>query len=114
MTDENKSETEVKNIDFEEKIEELEKELTQKNEEIKKLQKALEKSEGETQEYIALSQRLQADFENFKKIQDKRNKDLVKFANEKVIKDFLDCYEDFGRALETEKDEDLRNGIELI
>ena len=114
MTDENKSETEVKNIDFEEKIEELEKELTQKNEEIKKLQKALEKSEGETQEYIALSQRLQADFENFKKIQDKRNKDLVKFANEKVIKDFLDCYEDFGRALETEKDEDLRKGIELI
>ena len=114
MTDENKSETEVKNIDFEEKIEELEKELTQKNEEIKKLQKALEKSEGETQEYIALSQRLQADFENFKKIQDKRNKDLVKFANEKVIKDFLDCYEDFGRALETEKDEDLRNGIKLI
>ena len=55
----------------------------------------------------------EADFENFKKIQDKRNieGDLVKFANENVIKDFLDCYEDFGRALETEKDEDLRKGV---
>ncbi len=107
MTDENKGETEVETIDFEEKIEELEKELTQKDEEIEKLK-------DETQEYIGLSQRLQADFENFKKITDKRNKDLIKFANENVIKEFLDCYEDFGRALETENDEDLRKGIELI
>jgi len=84
------------------------------NEEIEKLQEDLEKSESETKEYISLSQRLQADFENFKKIQDKRNKDLVKFANENVILNFLDCYEDFGRALETENDEDLRKGIELI
>ena len=107
MTDENKTETEVETIDFEEKIEELEKELAQKDEEIEKLK-------DETQEYIGLSQRLQADFENFKKITDKRNKDLIKFANENVIKEFLDCYEDFGRALETENDEDLRNGVELI
>ena len=107
MTDENKTETEVETIDFEEKIEELEKELAQKDEEIEKLK-------DETQEYIGLSQRLQADFENFKKITDKRNKDLIKFANENVIKEFLDCYEDFGRALETENDEDLRKGIELI
>ena len=107
MTDENKTETEVETIDFEEKIEELEKELTQKDEEIEKLK-------DETQEYIGLSQRLQADFENFKKITDKRNKDLIKFANENVIKEFLDCYEDFGRALEIENDKDLRGGVELI
>ena len=111
MTDENKSETEVETQDLEEKYEAL---LEEKNQEIEKLQKDLEKSKSETQEYISLSQRLQADFENFKKITDKRNQELVKFANENVIKDFLDCYEDFGRALETENDEDLRKGIELI
>jgi len=111
MTDENKSETEVKNEDVQENIEEI---LEAKNQEIEQLKKDLEKSESETQEYISLSQRLQADFENFKKITDKRNKDLIKFANENLIKEFLDCYEDFGRALETENDEDLRNGIELI
>ena len=112
MTDENKSETEVKTEDIQEKnIEEI---LDEKNQEIEQLKKDLEKSESETQEYISLSQRLQADFENFKKITEKRNKDLVKFANENIIKEFLDCYEDFGRALETENDEDLRNGIELI
>ena len=114
MTDENKSKTEVETEDIQEKFEELQNELASKDEEIEKLKNNLEKSEGETQEYISLSQRLQADFENFKKITDKRNKDLIKFANENVIKEFLDCYEDFGRALETENDEDLRKGIELI
>ena len=107
MPDEEKSETEDESQDFEEKIEELKNELTQKNEEIEKL-------EGEKDEYISLSQRLQADFENFKKITDKRNEEIVKFANENLIGSFLDCYEDLGRALETENDEDLRNGVELI
>ena len=112
MTDEHKSEAEVKNEEIQEK--DFEEILEEKNQEIEQLKKDLEKSEGEVQEYISLSQRLQADFENFKKIQDKRNKDLLKFANENIIKEFLDCYEDFGRALNTENDEDLRNGIELI
>ena len=114
MTDENKSETEKKSQDFQENPEELLEVISSKDEEIEKLKEELEKSQSETQEYISLSQRLQADFENFKKITDKRNKDLIKFANEHLIKEFLDCYEDFGRALETENDEDLRNGIELI
>ena len=114
MTDENKTEKEVKEEDFQEKFEELQKELVSKDEEISKLKEDLENQEEETQEYVSLSQRLQADFENFNKIQEKRNKDLIKFANENVIKSFLDCYEDFGRALETENDEDLRKGVELI
>ena len=114
MTDEEKSKTEEKTEDFPEDIEELQNELIQKNEEIENLKKDLEKSVSETQEYISLSQRLQADFENFKKITEKRNQDLIKFANENLIVKFLDCYEDFGRALETENDEDLRAGIELI
>ena len=114
MTDENKSETEVETKDLQQQYDELLEEVNLKNEEIEKLKEDLEKQESETQEYISLAQRLQADFENFKKITEKRNKDLIKFANENVLKEFLDCYEDFGRALETENDEDLRKGIELI
>lgn len=114
MTDEKKSEPEAETQDIHEMYDELLEELTLKDEETAKLKEDLEKQEAETQEYISLSQRLQADFENFKKITDKRNKELVKFANENVIKEFLDCYEDFGRALEIENDEDLREGIELI
>ena len=113
MTDEKKSETEVEEKDLQEKYEELLEEVTQKNEEIEKLKEDLEKQEAETQEYISLSQRLQADFENFKKITDKQNKEIIKFANQNIIKEFLDCYEDFGRALEVENNENLREGIEL-
>ena len=114
MADENKSETEVETQDLQEKYDELLEKLTLKDEEISKLKEDLEKSESETQEYISLSQRLQADFENFKKITDKQNKEIIKFANQNIIKEFLDCYEDFGRALEIENDKDLREGIELI
>ncbi|MBQ9161285.1 MAG: nucleotide exchange factor GrpE [Methanobrevibacter sp.] len=114
MTDENKGTTEVESQDLQEKYDELLEELALKDEELAKVKEDLEKSESETQEYISLSQRLQADFENFKKITDKQNKEIVKFANENVIKEFLDCYEDFGRALETENDKDLREGIQLI
>ena len=110
MTDENKSETE----DIQEKYDEVLEKLDLQKVEIEKLEDDLKKSQDETQEYISLSQRLQADFENFKKITDKRNAEIIKFANENVIKEFLDCYEDLGRALETENNEDLRNGVELI
>ncbi len=113
MTDENKSETEVETKDLQQQYDELLEEVALKNEEIEKLKEDLEKQESETQEYISLAQRLQADFENFKKITDKQNKDIIKFANENIIKEFLDCYEDFGRALNVENDENLREGIEL-
>ena len=113
MTDEKKSETEVTKKDLQEQYDELLEELTLKDEEMEKLKEDLEKQEAETQEYISLSQRLQADFENFKKITDKQNKEIIKFANQNIIKEFLDCYEDFGRALEVENDENLREGIEL-
>ena len=113
MTDEKISETEVDEKDLQEQYDELLEEVTLKNEEIEKLKEDLEKQEAETQEYISLSQRLQADFENFIKITDKQNKEIIKFANQNIIKEFLDCYEDFGRALEVENDENLREGIEL-
>ena len=114
MTDENKGETEVETQDNQESYDELLEELALKDEELTKLKEDLEKQENETQEYIALSQRLQADFENFKKITEKQNKEIIKFANEDIIKEFIDCYEDFGRALEIENEKDLKEGVKLI
>ena len=114
MADENKGETEVETENLQEKYDELLEELSLKDEEIEKLSEDLENSKNETQEYVSLSQRLQADFENFKKITDKQNKEIIKFANENIIKEFIDCYEDFGRALEIENEKDLKEGVELI
>ena len=100
--------------DLQEQYDELLKELASKDEEISSLKEDLEKQEAETQEYVSLSQRLQADFENFKKITDKRNVEIVKFANENLLVEFLDCYEDIERSLAIENDKDFRQGIELI
>ena len=109
-----KKEKKKENDESQEDYDKILEELASKEEEISSLKEDLEKQEAETQEYISLSQRLQADFENFKKITEKQNMEIIKFANEDIIKDFLDCYEDFGRALELENDKDLREGIELI
>ena len=83
MTDENKSETEVETQDLQEKYDELLEELALKEEELQKVKEDLEKSESETQEYISLSQRLQADFENFKKITDKESLDSKSYGEVK-------------------------------
>ena len=110
-----KKEKEVEEkIDIQEEYDKLLEELAKKDKEISTLKENLEKQEDETQEYVSLSQRLQADFENFKKITDKRNVEIVKFANENLIKEFLDCYEDLERSLTIENDKDFREGIELI
>ena len=114
MAKSKKTEEKEEKKDLQEQYDELLEELTLKDEEISSLKEDLEKQEAETQEYVSLSQRLQADFENFKKITDKRNVEIVKFANENLIKEFLDCYEDLERSLTIEKDEDFRDGVELI
>ncbi len=50
-----------------------------------------------------------------KKSTRKKSKDIIKFANEPLIKNILDSYEDLERALENSKTEKkLRDGVELI
>lgn len=60
-------------------------------------------------------QRLQADFDNFKRNADKEKAALTKFANEELIVKIIDSYEDMNRALKNSKNEvELRGGLELI
>ena len=119
--DNNEDQKEEETKTLQEKYDEVLEELDSKNKELAKINEDLEKQKEETQEYISLSQRLQADFENFKKINEKKSKDkkkkknIIKFANEPLIKNILDSYEDLGRALENSKTEkELRDGVELI
>ncbi|MCC7553911.1 MAG: nucleotide exchange factor GrpE [Methanobacteriaceae archaeon] len=113
---------EKKKIDLENEIEELKsqvKEASEKiasqNEELAKLKESLEEETKQKEEYISHSQRLQADFENFKKQTEKRNKEIIAYANESLIMNILDSYEDLGRALNNSKNEkELKEGVELI
>ena len=83
--DKNEDQKEEETKTLQEKYDELLEELDSKNKELAKINEDLEKQKEETQEYISLSQRLQADFENFKKINEKKSKDIIKFANDIII-----------------------------
>ena len=83
--------------------------------ELAKLKKDLESKDEEIIELKSHIQRLQADFDNFRKQNDKQKQDLIKFANEGLIVKFLDVYEDMERALENStNEEEIREGLELI
>lgn len=98
-----------------EELEKILKEVEEKDEQLADTEKNLEKKEEELKEYVSHLQRLQADFDNFKKQTEKRNKEIIEFANEDLIINILDIYEDFGRALENAKTEkELKEGVELI
>lgn len=99
----------------EKEFDDTQKELKIKIDELANIEKDLEDKNEEISEYMSHIQRLQADFENFKKQTEKQKQEIIKFANENLIMNILDSYEDLERALEQSKTEkELREGVELI
>lgn len=91
-----------------EKLEEVEETLSER-------EKDLEEKELKLAEYISHIQRLQADFENYKKHTEKQQSQTIAYANEGLILKILDVYQDFERALSScETAEELREGLEII
>lgn len=90
-------------------------ESSKEDEELAKLKETLTQKEEENSELKSHLQRLQADFENFRRQSDKQKEDIVRFANEQLIIKFIDVYEDMERVLENStKDEELKEGYDLI
>ena len=85
------------------------------DDELAKLNKDLKEKDEEIIELKSHIQRLQADFDNFRKQNDKQKQDLIRYANEGLIVKFIDVYEDMERALENStNEEEIREGLELI
>ena len=78
---------------------------------VEKFEEALEEAKDK---YL----RLQAEFQNYKKRQEKQRKDLIKYSHGEVIKDVLPIIDNFERAIESSKEdknaESLLEGIEMI
>jgi molecular chaperone GrpE len=71
----------------------------------------------EADEYRAMVMYLKADLENYKKRTVRERDEFVKFANEGLILDLLDVYENLERALDTARkssDEKMAKGLEMI
>lgn len=117
-----KQEINEETTESEEKEEENQEEELEKTQEKEKDEEPEKKSSDDTikqleetvSQYKDKMQRMQADFENYKKRSEKEKREFVKYANEGLILKVLEAYEDLERALEVKEDKNLREGVELI
>jgi len=78
---------------------------------------ALAKVTAERDEYLALAQRVQADFDNYRKRALRDQERLVAHAHERLVKELLPILDDLERALEAaERHEEaaLVDGVKLV
>ena len=77
----------------------------------------LEEVEAQRDEYLELLQRVQADFENFRKRAARDQERLVAHAHERLVRELLPILDDLERALEAaERHEEaqLVDGVKLV
>jgi molecular chaperone GrpE len=118
MKDEKKIENEdIEEQEINEEKEEVQEETTEEiTEEVAgdTTEDLIKEQEEKISQYKDKMQRMQADFENYKKRSEKEKSEFVKYANEGLILKVLEAYEDLERALEVKEDKNLREGVELI
>ncbi|MFA5029447.1 MAG: nucleotide exchange factor GrpE [Patescibacteria group bacterium] len=73
--------------------------IAELQEEVAKLKEALTLAEGQSQEHLAGWQRARADYSNFKREQEKRQQEVVEFANAVTLAEILPVYSHFKLAL---------------
>ncbi|MDD1721413.1 MAG: nucleotide exchange factor GrpE [Euryarchaeota archaeon] len=81
------------------------------------LKEELDKVKQQNEEYLSRLQRLQADFENFKRRTKLNNEELTKYASFDLVKELLTVSDNLQRAagaLEVENAEGTSQGIRLI
>jgi molecular chaperone GrpE len=86
---------------------ELAKQLQEKEQELLK-------KEEELKDMINTSQRLQAEFDNYRKRIDKEYESMKSFACEDLIMELLDVLDNFERAMMSKEHKEFTKGIELI
>lgn len=86
--------------------------------EMEKLQNEITKLQAEVNQWKDKFLRKMAEFDNYKKRIEQDQIQLVKYANEKLIKDLLEVVDDFERTLTFSKEELKNNsvyqGVEMI
>lgn len=82
------------------------------------LEAELKEAKAQAEDYYNRLQRLQAEFDNFRKRTLKEKEELVKYASERVVAELLPVIDNFERALEAAKNsQDISSfaqGVEMI
>ena len=83
--------------------------------ELDALKKQAEDKEALAKGYLEHLQRLQAEFDNYRKRTDKEKEELVKFANTELVRKLLDTIDNLGWALNNKEadKENLIKGVEM-
>ncbi len=86
---------------------------------LKKLREELKQCQSEKQDYLAMSQRLKADYLNLRREAELNRSEIVKFANEDLLKELIDLADGFELAFANRQqweavDENWRRGVEYI
>ena len=92
-------------------------EASQEAEKANPLEKQLEEANQKTAEYLAMAQRVQADFENYRKRNESVRADAYAEGRKDVAALMLPVMDNLERAVEAAAgtgDEALKNGVELV
>ena len=87
------------------KLIEKEKVLKNVEEELIETKEIVQERDKFSKEYLRRLERLQADFENYKKRQEKKQKEFIEFANERLINNLLSVVDNLERALDSTENE---------
>lgn len=87
------------------KLIEKEKVLKNVEEELIETKEIVQERDKFSKENLGHLERLQADFENYKKRQEKKKKEFIEFANEELLNDLLSVVDNLERALDSTKNE---------
>lgn len=79
------------------------------------LQREIEEKDKKAEEYLSMLQRIQAEFENYKKRAEKERVEYTEQANATLILKLLSVLDNFERALAVKsEDNSFKRGIEMI
>lgn len=82
---------------------------------LEEKEKLLQEETKKVKEYVEHLQRLQAEFENYRKRIEQEKKLIIKQANQELIQKFLNILDSFELAFKTIKEEDeFSKGIKMI
>jgi molecular chaperone GrpE len=84
--------------------------------EITALCEEIEERDRKLEEYLSTLQRLQAEFENYKKRAERERTEIVEQANAALVEKLLPVLDNFERALSTESSDfhSLKKGVDMI
>lgn len=85
----------------------------QLKEELEKTKKECEEKTKQAEERLNQMKYLQADFDNYRKNFEKEKENIIKLANENIIKELLPMLDDLERAIKTTENKN-KEGLEIM